>query len=1131
MGKIKHIFVLCIIGFLFSNSIIAKAEENQLTPKEEIGQGIEISSDEDKHNIDISNNLIVNGRKVLLSSTNTRDWNSYSGGQYCYTQMNDREKKFYDDLKQNSEILMTTPVNSPEDSTYATYGKISYSGLTRDTAESIYMLFLYNNPQYWFYNGQWLIDSTNKYLIPTMYALQMCYMGSSRLGMNQELGRCLDYIEKELDYEIATCKCDLEKEHLIHDFICKRIIYDLDYEMNQSVYSAIRPYTEGNDDIAHTVCAGYSKFYTMLANHYGLPSVSVVFMGATEGHAWNRTCIDGIWYCIDCTWDDSTSGWSYRYFNKSITTFEETYGHESNVFDKYLPTCTQNMTFSPKKSGTTTKTCSQYASQLYTCKSCNNVYSKVTDMTLDDHVEADNWIITKETSCTEAGSKELHCKNCDTILKTEEIPIINHISDNGTITKEPTCITLGEKTYKCTVCNTVLRKESIAKTSCISDNGTRTEPTCKEDGYIEYRCQTCNKPLRRETLHKIDHQLDNGTITIEPTHGSTGEIVYRCKNCNEIIRTDVLPTTSEHRIGEPVITKEPTCTEDGEKTYYCIDCGEVIKTEPISRINHIMDNGTTIKATCTEEGNVTYRCTMCNVVLSSVTIPKLNHNSNNGVITKYPTCTEEGIKEYRCIGCNELLSTETIPMINHTLDNGTVIEQATCINDGKKEFKCTKCNNVINSEIIPHTNIHIYDNGEITVEPTCEEDGYKTYTCVTCGNTKTEKLNKINHTFIHHNEKYPTCLEEGNIEYNECTFCGKCYDKHNNSITKSSTILNISGHKLNLICENTPTCTTDGNIQYYECKVCNKLFRDDLGLSPCTLNDVTLKATNHANKRTIPAKASKIGVPGNIKYYICPDCGLYFDDEEATHIITANDVIIKALPQINIKTTCTVTGIKSVYAWTGSAIKPVITIKDTTKNKVLKLNTDYTVTYTKNINAGTATIAIKGKGDYTGTITKTFTIKKPILKYRAYTLSQKWNDWKTATIGTKTQSIYIGTTKSDLSGYQMKLSGIDGYINYRGYVQGEKWQDWTNTNKIGLSGTKKKDKRLEMVQFQLKGQVSTLYNIYYRTYINGYGWTGWATNNQKCGTSGIKKQIKCIQIQLVPKDSNFNIGTKDLIYK
>lgn len=42
---------------------------------------------------------------------------------------------------------------------------------------------------------------------------------------------------------------------------------------------------------------------------------------------------------------------------------------------------------------------------------------------------------------------------------------------------------------------------------------------------------------------------------------------------------------------------------------------------------------------------------------------------------------------------------------------------------------------------------------------------------------------------------------------------------------------------------------------------------------------------------------------------------------------------------------------------------------------VLTEGTDYTATYVNNVNAGTATIPITGQGNYTGTLSETFTIR------------------------------------------------------------------------------------------------------------------------------------------------------------
>lgn len=62
----------------------------------------------------------------------------------------------------------------------------------------------------------------------------------------------------------------------------------------------------------------------------------------------------------------------------------------------------------------------------------------------------------------------------------------------------------------------------------------------------------------------------------------------------------------------------------------------------------------------------------------------------------------------------------------------------------------------------------------------------------------------------------------------------------------------------------------------------------------------------------------------------------------------------------------------SSFTYDGAEKKPGITVKN--GSKLLTANTDYTVSYKNNINAGTASVTITGKGSYSGSQTKNFTI-------------------------------------------------------------------------------------------------------------------------------------------------------------
>ena len=67
-----------------------------------------------------------------------------------------------------------------------------------------------------------------------------------------------------------------------------------------------------------------------------------------------------------------------------------------------------------------------------------------------------------------------------------------------------------------------------------------------------------------------------------------------------------------------------------------------------------------------------------------------------------------------------------------------------------------------------------------------------------------------------------------------------------------------------------------------------------------------------------------------------------------------------------------VTGLKAVYARTGKAVKPKVTVK--LGGKKLKKKRDYILSYRKNKKKGTA-LYVKGVGNYSGTKKMKFKIR------------------------------------------------------------------------------------------------------------------------------------------------------------
>ncbi len=96
------------------------------------------------------------------------------------------------------------------------------------------------------------------------------------------------------------------------------------------------------------------------------------------------------------------------------------------------------------------------------------------------------------------------------------------------------------------------------------------------------------------------------------------------------------------------------------------------------------------------------------------------------------------------------------------------------------------------------------------------------------------------------------------------------------------------------------------------------------------------------------------------------------------------------------------------YGYTGKNVKASVTVKD--GSKTLKKGTDYTLTYKNCKEVGTASVTIKGKGNYTGSKTLTYKIvpKKTTLKAAKKSDSKVKLSW-TAVKGAEKYQIYYST--------------------------------------------------------------------------------------------------------------------------
>ena len=99
---------------------------------------------------------------------------------------------------------------------------------------------------------------------------------------------------------------------------------------------------------------------------------------------------------------------------------------------------------------------------------------------------------------------------------------------------------------------------------------------------------------------------------------------------------------------------------------------------------------------------------------------------------------------------------------------------------------------------------------------------------------------------------------------------------------------------------------------------------------------------------------------------------------------------------------------------------------------------------------------------------------------------------------------------------ELNLTGneVKGGITYRSFIQGSGWEPvWSSNGET--SGTQ--GMRTEAVQIKLTDEAANKYDVYYRVYLQVYGWLGWAKNGETSGATELSSRLEAIQIKLVTK--------------
>ena len=291
---------------------------------------------------------------VLGSKQYDSSWDVYSSN-YIYNRLNENERKLWDALDLVARGYLHGTENAVRVAVqgeyyYAAQKGVSFTfmGVTYDRAADLFTMFSYSNPQYYFIGNGFLSNGSS--MFPMIY--DGFANGATRAAETAKVKAQIDAMEAQ----IAAGTTEVEKARIAHDLICKKIKYDHDYmkpvsktPYHQTAYSVFC------DD--YTVCAGYTKAFTILMNGAGVDTLSVT----SKEHAWNMICINDSWYNIDLTWDDLDGQYDmevmYGYFNSSTAMItgkldQNNYHQKESCYTGLLPTATQDSGATPTSIGT-----------------------------------------------------------------------------------------------------------------------------------------------------------------------------------------------------------------------------------------------------------------------------------------------------------------------------------------------------------------------------------------------------------------------------------------------------------------------------------------------------------------------------------------------------------------------------------------------------------------------------------------------------------------------------------------------------------------------------------------------------------------------------------------------------------
>lgn len=280
-------------------------------------------------------------------------------------------------------------------------------------------------------------------------------------------------------------------------------------------------------------------------------------------------------------------------------------------------------------------------------------------------------------TCTQPGSKSIHCSRCDATKDVTEIEPTGHSFGEWTVSKDSTCVAGGQKTRKCEICGYTEYEDTDIDPDAHEweeDYTIDKEPTCTTEGSKSIHCSRCDATKDSTVIPVTDHTYGEWEIVTPSTCTENGVKKHACIHCG-FEQTEIIEPAHEWEDSRTVDIA-PSCTEQGEDSVHCRNCDERKDIKEISPKGHDWSEWKTlVEPTITSDGKAYRSCNVCGIKEEKA-LPKLSgkkewnhdekkhwHVDDNGniidlddhefkwVVDKEPTATEPGIGHYECIAC------------------------------------------------------------------------------------------------------------------------------------------------------------------------------------------------------------------------------------------------------------------------------------------------------------------------------------------------------------------------------------------------------------------------------------------------------------------------------------------------